>query len=101
LLSAIKNLWSTGRQTRFLTDISPKFLAAAILSVKNPIFLETIRIKDGTIDTELINETTLDYKDEIIDYILGAKKGIFRNLTDDVLSVGNAFEKMNTWINDY
>lgn len=34
LLDAIKNLWSTGRQTRFLADISPKFVAAAIMRVK-------------------------------------------------------------------
>ena len=34
LLDAIKNLWSTGRQTRFLADISPKFVVAAIMRVK-------------------------------------------------------------------
>ena len=39
LLAAIKNLWSSGRQTRFLSDISPKYLVAAILKVKNPVFL--------------------------------------------------------------
>ncbi|MCL6561137.1 MAG: type I-B CRISPR-associated protein Cas7/Cst2/DevR, partial [Firmicutes bacterium] len=31
LLVALKNLWSSGRQTRFLADISPKFVAAALL----------------------------------------------------------------------
>lgn len=34
LLTAFKNLWTSGRQTRFLADISPKFIAAAMLTVK-------------------------------------------------------------------
>src|SRR3972149_10013925 len=36
LLLAIKNLWASGRQTRFLADISPKFIAAAMLISKRP-----------------------------------------------------------------
>lgn len=101
LLTAIKNLWSTGRQTRFLADISPKFLAASILKVKNPIFLETVKVKDGTIDMNLIRETVSDYEDEIIDYVLGAKKGIFPDLPDATVSIGEAFEKMKIWVTDY
>ena len=40
LLDALQNLWSSGRQSRFLADLSPKFVAAAITTVKAPIFLE-------------------------------------------------------------
>ncbi|HBC92675.1 MAG TPA: type I-B CRISPR-associated protein Cas7/Cst2/DevR, partial [Pelotomaculum sp.] len=44
LLDAVQNLWGVGRQSRFLADISPKFICAAILTVKNPIFLECLRV---------------------------------------------------------
>ncbi|MDK2823624.1 MAG: CRISPR-associated protein Cst2 [Clostridia bacterium] len=101
LLTAFKNLWSTGRQTRFLADISPKFLAASILTVKNPIFLETVRFLNNNLDLELIYETITDYKEEIIEYVLGAKRGVFSNLPDNILSIGDAFEKMKGWIDSY
>ncbi len=101
LLMAIKNLWSNGRQTRFLADISPKFLAASILTVKNPIFLEIVRLHNGSIDFELINETISDYKEEIIEYVLGAKRGVFSNLPTDIVSIGEAFEKMKGWVHSY
>lgn len=101
LLSAIKNLWSTGRQTRFLADISPKFLAAALLKVKNPIFLETVKTNNPSKDSinfNLINETIEDYKEEIINYVLGAKKEMFSDLPGDVVSIGEAFDMMKSWI---
>jgi len=101
LLSAIKNLWSTGRQTRFLSDISPKFLIAAILKVKNPIFLEILVPARGGVNVGLINETLADYKEEIIDYVIGAKKEMFEILPKDSLTIGEAFQKMNDWVDAY
>lgn len=98
LLDALKNLWSTGRQTRFLADISPKFVAAAIMKVKNPIFLETVLPQDNSIRFDLLQETINDYKEEIIEYVMGAKKGMFENLPSEVLPIGEAFEKMKGWV---
>ena len=43
LLTALQHLWSSGRQSRFLADISPKFVAAALLTAKVPVFLESLR----------------------------------------------------------
>ncbi|GAB4273512.1 type I-B CRISPR-associated protein Cas7/Cst2/DevR [Thermincola ferriacetica] len=99
LLNAVKNLWSSGRQTRFLSDISPKFLAAAILKVKNPIFLETVVPARGGVNVSLISETVADYKDEIIEYVIGAKKEMFNELPENSLSIGEAFKKMSSWVN--
>ncbi|NLM51548.1 MAG: type I-B CRISPR-associated protein Cas7/Cst2/DevR [Firmicutes bacterium] len=101
LLDAIKNLWSTGRQTRFLADISPKFVAAAIMKVKNPIFLEVVLPQGNSIKFDLLQETLNDYKEEIIDYVLGAKKGMFENLPEEVLPTGEAFAKIKAWIDEH
>ncbi len=34
LIDAIQNLWTVGRQSRFLSDISPKFVCASLMKVK-------------------------------------------------------------------
>ena len=97
-LKAFKNLWSSGRQTRFLADISPKFIASAILKTKNPIFLESIVLKDGGLDIDLIEETLDDYKDEILASAFGARKGLFSKLPEGAASIGEAFKQMEAWV---
>lgn len=77
-LTAVKNLWASGRQSRFLADISPKFIASAMLTTKNPVFLESVRVAgDGTIDNQMIKETLQDYKDEIVKSVVGVRTGAF------------------------
>lgn len=100
-LTAFKNLWSSGRQTRFLADISPKFIAAAMLTVKNPIFLESVVVANGNLNVDLLNETIEDYKNEIKALVIGARKGIFSNLPAEAISIGDAFNKMMGWIDEY
>lgn len=100
LLVALKNLWSTGRQTRFLADISPKFIAAAAMSVKNPVFLETVVPQKDGINLNLLEETLRDYEKEIEKYVIGAKKDLFKILPSDTLSLGEAFKEMETWIEE-
>src|SRR3990172_11622369 len=97
-LSAFKNLWTSGRQTRFLADISPKFVAAAILTTKNPIFLESVIPINGGVNIEILNETIQNYKSEIKASVLGARKGLFPNLPERTVSIGEAFDEMNTWV---
>jgi len=101
LLTAFKNLWTSGRQTRFLSDISPKFIAAAILKTKNPIFLESIIPLNGGININLIDETISDYDAEILKYVLGARKELFSALPEGTKSIGEAFNEMAEWINAY
>lgn len=100
-LTAFKNLWTSGRQTRFLADISPKFVAAAMLTAKNPIFLESVITVNGGINSELISETIQDYKDEIRALVIGARKGLFSNLPDETVSIGDAFNCMMNWVDEY
>ncbi len=97
-LAALKNLWSTGRQTRFLADISPKFVAAAVLKVKNPVFLESVVPFNGGINTKLLEETLNDYDEEILEHVFGARKKLFNGLPDKTLSLKDAFVLMDEWV---
>lgn len=100
-LNAFKNLWTSGRQTRFLADISPKFVAATMLTTKNPIFLESVIPTNGGVNVELLNETVNDFKNEIKAKVFGARKGLFTNLPDGTVSIGDAFDIMANWIDEY
>jgi len=101
LIDAIQNLWTVGRQSRFLTDVSPKFVCAALMSVKNPIFMESIRVDDNdNIDLNLIKNTISDFKNQIIDYVIGERKGFFKKDTDEFMSLGDCFEKIREWIKE-
>jgi len=101
LLDAIQNLWGIGRQSRFLTDISPKFICAALLTVKNPIFLECVKVNDkGMVETPLIESTVKDFEVVIKDFVLGERKGFFPQDTGRVLPMGEAFAKMKSWLED-
>ncbi|RLB21521.1 MAG: type I-B CRISPR-associated protein Cas7/Cst2/DevR [Deltaproteobacteria bacterium] len=101
LLDALKNLWSSGRQARFLADISPKFVAAAMLSTKNPIFLESVRLVDGGVNVGLLDEVLQDFKDEIRASVFGARKDLFSILPEDTCPIGEAFGKMKKWIEEF
>jgi CRISPR-associated protein Cst2 len=109
LLTALKNLWTSGRQARYLADIAPKFVAAALLRVKNPIFLEAVlpTARDDRaaatgigIDRTLLEETVEDYAPEIMDTIFGARSGMFANLPDGTTTIGNAFTTMCGWVRE-
>ncbi len=61
LIEALRHLWGGGKQARFLTDISPKFIIYTRQSAKKPIFLERIEMKeDETIDVSSIANTLED-----------------------------------------
>ncbi len=98
LLKAVQNLWSSGRQTRHLADISPKFLVAAVLRTKNPIFLESVVVTDGKLDTDLLEEVRKDFSDVILSYAVGVRSGVFDNSPDESVSIGEAFGLMRDWI---
>lgn len=101
LLAALKNLWSSGRQTRFLADISPKFIAAALLRVKNPIFLESVLPVNGGVNTALLSETLQDYENEIIVSVFGGKRELFKTLPENTVSIGDAFAAIDSWIDKH
>lgn len=99
LLDAIQSLWGVGRQSRFLADISPKFVCAALMKVKNPIFLECVTVGDqGTVNMPLIESTINDFSPVIQDVVLGERKGFFQKDTEQALPMGEAFSRMKAWL---
>ncbi len=101
LLDAIQNLWGVGRQSRFLADISPKFVCAALMVVKNPIFLECVKVDEqGLVEISLIESTKNDFAAVIKNYVLGERKGFFPQDSSQALPMGKAFTEMKSWLED-
>jgi CRISPR-associated protein Cst2 len=100
LLTAVQNLWTVGRQSRFLSDMSPKLVCGAIMKVKNPIFLESVKIENDQPNYELIENTMNDFKNIIIESVIGERKGFFRQDSGKALSIGDAFSLMKKWVED-
>ena len=79
-VSILPELWGGGKQTRFLCDLSPKFLIYAKQKSKVPIFLEAIKMhEDESIVVDPLIEVIEDYKDIIENRVVGLRKGIFSN----------------------
>ena len=110
LLTALKNLWTSARQARYLADIAPKFVAGALLTAKNPIFLEAVlptatdNLATATsigINRALLEETLQDYKPELIEHVFGAKTGVFADVPEGTTTIGNAFTTMCEWVTQH
>ncbi len=97
LLKALSHIWGGGKQSRLLTDISPKFLAITFQTAKSPIFLETLTVNDNEeLHTGAIREVLESNKNIIKQQILGIQSGIFKNNDSDTLAnittIQNAFD---------
>jgi len=100
-IDAFRTLWSSGRQSRFLADISPKFIAAAYMSVKNPIFLESVTVdKAGKVNSAILSSVVSDYQKFITDHVFAGQKASL-NLDESVLSLEAGFSKIESWVKDY
>jgi len=100
-IDAFRTLWSSGRQSRFLADISPKFIAAAYMSVKNPIFLESVTVdKTGKVNSDVLSSVVSDYQKFITYHVFAGQKASL-NLDDSVLSLEDGFSKIESWVKDY
>jgi len=97
-INAFQNLWSSGRQTRFLSDISPKFFAAAIMYSKNPIFLEAVKYP---VNISELEKVAYDYSDFVKDYCFAAQKTIFDKIEGNCLSLKDGFNKLKKWVSEY
>jgi len=83
LLQGFKDLWGGGKQSRLLTDLSPKFLIYTRQSTKVPIFLEALQMTaDEKLQLEPLKEVLRDYDDVIDKVIVGLRTGIFTNETE-------------------
>lgn len=100
LIDAIQNLWTVGRQSRFLTDMSPKFVAASIMDVKNPIFMECIRMNDeNCVNSGILQNTVKDFEHQIKAHTFGERKGFFAKDNEEFDSIGNSFNTIRAWVN--
>lgn len=103
LFKALSQMWGGGKQSRFLTDMSPKFLAITFQNSKAPIFLESLNVSESEeLDTKTINEVLTDNGKTIKKQIIGVRSGIFKNEVDkqieNVVSIQTAFDEAITHI---
>lgn len=101
LLTAVQNLWTSGRQSRFLADISPKFVAGATTRVKAPIFLESVKLHNGGLQIKTLSEVLSDHQDVLIAYTYGVRAETFDPVPQGTVTVGEAFKKMQEWVAGY
>ncbi len=86
LFEAIRDLWGGGRQSRFLTDISPKFAIISFLEIKKPFLLEVIGTDDkGNVKIENIKSAISENQEVIINQFIGVTRGVFGN--DDQITI--------------
>lgn len=109
LIYAIEHLWGGGKQSRLLSDISPKFLSYARQSSKHPIFLETLRTKQdtiGAVNVELLNSAFTANKTIIEKKLVGYLPGFFENDSEikevfsDILSIDECMNQIRADITD-
>lgn len=95
-IDAFQNLWSSGRQTRFLADISPKFIACALMKAKNPIFLESVNYP---VNIDDLKSVVSDYGDFIDKHLFAGQKTFVEN--ENVKSLKEGFSSIKSWIEGY
>ncbi|TAG19873.1 MAG: type I-B CRISPR-associated protein Cas7/Cst2/DevR [Cytophagia bacterium] len=102
-LESFRMLWTPGRQTRFLSDISPKFMAAALMTSKNPIFLEAIDVdkKDQkVVKMDSLKNVVADYQPYIQDHLFAVQEGIFQK-QEGMVSLAEGFGTIEDWVKAY
>ena len=102
-LKALANVWGGGKQSRFLTDMAPKFLVITFQTTKNPIFLEGLVVNEKEeLDTKTIKQILKDNNSIISKQIIGVRSGIFANQVDteitDIISIQSAFDEAINYI---
>lgn len=100
-LNAFQMLWSQGRQSRFLADISPKFIAAGLMKSKNPIFLEAVDLdEDGKININKLNTVVSDYDKFIEDHMFAVQEAVFAK-EEGMTNLKEGFDKLEKWVDSY
>ena len=101
LLNSLSHIWGGGKQSRILTDMSPKFLAITFQDSKAPIFLETLTV-DEILNTNAVNEVLSDNQKIIQHQIVGIQSGIFKNNVsaeiENTVTIQTAFENALEYI---
>jgi CRISPR-associated protein Cst2 len=100
-IDAFRTLWSSGRQSRFLADISPKFIAAACMKAKNPIFLESVNVSGNKVNVEQLEGVVKDYAKFVDAHVFATQDSIFPTENKAVVSLGIGFETIENWVKDF
>ena len=102
-LLALSHIWGGGKQSRILTDMSPKFIAITFQNAKSPIFLETLTVTDDEeLNTTAVKEVLKSNENIIKNQFLGIQSGIFKNNVQNLLeittNIQDAFKKSMEYI---
>lgn len=105
LLNAISTIWGGGKQSRLLTDMSPKFIAITAQTAKAPIFLETLTVNENEeLNTDAITEVLEGNNKIISKQFLGLQSGIFKNDVaskfSDTQSIQKTFNDLISYVNE-
>ena len=99
LLKALSHIWGGGKQSRLLTDMSPKFLAITFQNTRSPIFLETLAVSENEeLNTKAINEVLTGNSRIIKKQLLGVQSGIFKN-DDEIIKLSEITDIQTTFSN--
>ncbi|MCK5055739.1 MAG: type I-B CRISPR-associated protein Cas7/Cst2/DevR [Candidatus Aminicenantes bacterium] len=104
VIDAFRSLWTSGRQTRFLADISPKFIAAAFMKSKNPIFLESVSVQEnGKINIDQLKSVVSDYDKFIEKWLFAAQESVFPQLGEpnEIKNLKDGFIEIENWVDSY
>lgn len=100
-LDAFRTMWSSGRQSRFLADISPKFVAAALMTSKNPVFLESVNLDDdGQVKFDDLKGVADDYDKFIEENLFAVQSSVF-DKKDGMVTLKEGFAAMENWVNTH
>ena len=101
-LDSMMTLWTGGKQTNILSDISPKFIAFAFQTVKLPFLLESVSCDTkGKIMAETLIDSITNYSSIIDRVIIGTTKVLDASALDagvpetvEVLPMTDAFSRV-------
>lgn len=98
LLDSLRSLWSSGRQSRYLADIAPRFIAGALMTVKNPLFLESIIVDGDSVLSAPLDGALEACSPFVTHHVYGARDGVFASLPNGTAPIGKAFDTMKGWV---
>ncbi len=98
LLDSLRVLWSSGRQSRYLADISPKFVAGALMSAKNPLFLESLLVHGDDVPEAPLAGALEACGSLVTEHVYGARDGVFGAVPEGTCPIGKAFDIMKNWV---
>ena len=70
------------------------------MKTKNPVFLESIQLEGNKIEDGMLGETLTDYHDQILDFVIGLRSGMFECGLEHV-TLKDAFEKITSWVDEF